>query len=127
MARNHVLTVRGGEMRPDPPATIIRRKWGESIRTHRRLRGMTQEQLADLIGVSARSIQDYEAGVTIPWKHLRPIAQVTRCPVEWLIHGDEAEEDPKLRQLFAEMNERVRRIEAAVLGREEPPSRQAEH
>lgn len=83
---------------------------GERIAEARHLaNGMTQATLADLIGVSMRSIQDYEAGVTIPWKHLRGIAGATRKEVEWLLYGGAVKED--LRSLVEEMVERVRRIE----------------
>lgn len=89
---------------------------GERITEARLLaNGMTQATLADLIGVSMRSIQDYEAGVTIPWKHLRGIAGATRKEVEWLLYGGEAQED--LRSLVEEMVERVRRIEEILEGR----------
>lgn len=73
---------------------------------------MTQETLADLIGVSARSIQDYEAGVTIPWKHMREIAEVTETSVEWLLHGEGAPDRlARVEALAVEAGERLRRIE----------------
>jgi transcriptional regulator with XRE-family HTH domain len=50
--------------------------------------GMTQEQLADLIGVATRTLQTYEQGDRIPWKHLRDISTVLNCPLEWLLRGE---------------------------------------
>lgn len=39
---------------------------GDRIRAARLLAGMTQNQLAELVGVSARTIGNYERGETIP-------------------------------------------------------------
>ena len=38
--------------------------------------GMTQEQLAELLNISTRSVQDYEAGITIPWKHFQQMTDI---------------------------------------------------
>ena len=87
---------------------------GERIAEARRLaNGMTQEQLGDLVGVSTRSIQDYEAGVTIPWKHMLAIARVTKARVDWLVHGSE-EADPDTQALLEDVVARLQRIEAIV-------------
>lgn len=51
---------------------------GMRIRQARDEAGMTQEELADVArGFSKRSLQDYEAGVTIPYKHMQEIASIT--------------------------------------------------
>ena len=55
------------------------------------MNGLTQERMAELASFSKRSLQDYEAGVTIPYKHLREIGAITQRPVEWFLHGDEPE------------------------------------
>lgn len=51
--------------------------------------GMTQRDLAEAIGVSTRSLQNYENGTRVPWKLLRSIAEVTGVDFEWLLHGDD--------------------------------------
>lgn len=56
--------------------------------------GMTQETLGDLIGVSKRQVQNYEAGSTIPWKQMREIAKITGKEVDWFLHGDQVEREP---------------------------------
>lgn len=62
---------------------------GRRIHQARKEAGLTQEQLADLAtGFSKRSLQDYEAWTTIPYKHMREIAALTGKSTEWLIHGD---------------------------------------
>ena len=50
---------------------------------------MTQAQLADLLNVSARSVQDYEHGITVPWRHFDRLEQITGRPLRWFLHGDE--------------------------------------
>lgn len=56
---------------------------------HARLElGLTQEELADLVGVSTRSWQGYESGDVVPYRHMQKIAEITRKSVAWLIHGD---------------------------------------
>lgn len=82
---------------------------GERIAQARLRAGMTQEQLADLIGKSTRSMQDYEAGKTIPWKDLRQIALLTEVPVDWLIHGSHEEES--LKRMLLDVLDRLERIE----------------
>lgn len=62
---------------------------GARIRQARDEAGLTQEQLADMAkGFSKRSLQDYEAGTTIPYKHMQEIAALTGKKPEWIIHGD---------------------------------------
>ena len=48
---------------------------------------MTQEQLAELLNISTRSLQDYEAGVTVPWRHLQTLETIFRRPLGWFLHG----------------------------------------
>lgn len=62
---------------------------------HARLElGLTQDELADLVGVSTRSWQGYEAGDVVPYRHMQRIAEITKQSVAWLIHGDTAETAP---------------------------------
>lgn len=72
---------------------------------HARLElGLTQEELADLVGVSTRSWQGYEAGDVVPYRHMQKIAEITRKSVAWLIHGDtdEPTRDPDWMQPLRE-------------------------
>ena len=50
--------------------------------------GMTQEELADALDVSTRSLQAYEAGDTIPWKHFQALTRIFDRPLEWFLHGE---------------------------------------
>lgn len=87
---------------------------GLRIQQARNEAGMTQEQLADLAsGFSKRSLQDYEAGVTIPYKHMQEIATITGKPVEWMLHGDP---EPRREEVAvsASVLDRLQRLEESV-------------
>ena len=64
-----------------------RRLIGARVAKARRAGGMTQGQLATRLGVTTRSIQNYEAGVFVPHNHLRQIAAVGHVSVSWLLTG----------------------------------------
>ena len=68
-----------------------RREIGARIAQCRRdYGGMTQQELADLLGLSERSVQDYERGVTVPYKHFDRLAQIfPGRSAEWFRLGDE--------------------------------------
>lgn len=55
----------------------------------RKERGMTQEDLAAIASFSKRSLQDYEAGVTIPYPHLPELGRLLKRPSEWFLYGEE--------------------------------------
>lgn len=83
---------------------------GARIAQARNEAGLTQEELADLaVGFSRRSLQDYETGVTIPYKHMQEIASLVAVTVEWLLHGEPDEATPQdadaIALLRAEMSE----------------------
>lgn len=50
---------------------------------------MTQEDLAAIASFSKRSLQDYEAGVTIPYPHLPELGRLLKRPSEWFLYGEE--------------------------------------
>jgi transcriptional regulator with XRE-family HTH domain len=60
---------------------------GERIAEARREAGKTQRELAAELGVTVRSIQNYEAGVVVPYKHLRRIETLTHRQPGWLLSG----------------------------------------
>lgn len=81
---------------------------GARLAQARREAGMTQEQVSDVASFSKRSLQDYEAGVTIPWPHFRELAAIYRKPVEWLIHGEDPEKEDlstRVDQLQSQLDE----------------------
>lgn len=50
---------------------------------------MAQRELAELIGVSERSVQAYEAGEVIPYRFMKALETALHKPVAWILHGDE--------------------------------------
>jgi transcriptional regulator with XRE-family HTH domain len=58
---------------------------------HLRLRKfLTQQQLADEVGVDLNTIQRWEAGDSFPWpKHLQKLCQVLGVDIDGLLESDE--------------------------------------
>ena len=100
---------------------------GARIALARNEQGMTQEELAGAASFSKRSLQDYEAGVTIPYKHLCELGALLDRPVEWFLRGEpDAISSDRLGGVEAQLQEaldRLRRVEELLLddGRGEPP------
>jgi transcriptional regulator with XRE-family HTH domain len=61
---------------------------GGRIARARKESGLTQEELAALVGVSPRSIQGYEAGKVVPYRRLGQLAQAVNREVGWMLEGD---------------------------------------
>ncbi|MFH9761299.1 helix-turn-helix transcriptional regulator [Streptomyces anulatus] len=76
---------------PPPWAIDRRRLLGQRIAHHRRTAGLSQEQLADRVGVERRTIQRYEAGSRDPrYTDLLLIARALDAELADLVR----EEDP---------------------------------
>jgi transcriptional regulator with XRE-family HTH domain len=65
---------------------------GARIASARRAAGLTQRELAKQLGVTTRSIQNYESGAVVPYKHLRRIETLGRKRAGWLLAGDADDE-----------------------------------
>jgi transcriptional regulator with XRE-family HTH domain len=61
---------------------------GGRIARARKENGLTQEELAALVGVSPRSIQGYEAGKVVPYRRLGRLAEAVNRDVGWMLEGD---------------------------------------
>lgn len=106
---------------------------GARLAQARREAGLTQEQVGDVATFSKRSLQDYEAGVTIPYKHLRELGSIYKREVAWFLHGDpdELSEDRLLgiEAQLVEALDRLQRVEELLRddgAGEEPPQPQQE-
>lgn len=75
------------------------REIGDRITEARKIRGMTQEELAEIAPFSKRSLQDYEAGATIPYRHLRDLSRLLNKPEEWFLYGDQQAGEPAVAEL----------------------------
>jgi DNA-binding XRE family transcriptional regulator len=65
-----------GPGREDPEL----RELGRRIARARAAARLTQQQLAERLGVTRRSVQGYEAGAVAPYRHLERLAEVLECP-----------------------------------------------
>lgn len=92
---------------------LAAREIGARIAQARRERGMTQDDFAEITTFSKRSLQDYEGGVTIPYKHLRELSRLLRRPEDWFLYGDTepsavtVDQAAALRSEVAELREMV--------------------
>src|SRR5688500_7691166 len=73
--------------------------------------GMTQRELGDLLGVTERSVNAYEAGEVVPYRFVRDLELVLNVPAAWILHGDGALEETRK---LDEMLEMLRDLKAAV-------------
>ncbi|MBT2379043.1 helix-turn-helix transcriptional regulator [Streptomyces sp. ISL-111] len=75
---------------PPPWAIDRRRLLGQRIAHHRRTAALSQEQLADRIGVERRTIQRYEAGSRDPrYTDILLIARALGATVADLVRDEE--------------------------------------
>ena len=98
---------------------------GARIATARREAGLTQEELADLVGVSTRSLQGYEAGDVVPYRHLGKIGEVIHRSVGWLLHGEEDDSEQTNAERFARIESQLAELRGMLardLPSEEPPA-----
>ncbi len=81
---------------------LDRRNVGIRIAQARRESGLTQNELAAALSVTARSIQNYESGVSVPYRHLRTIESITHRRPGWILDGEgNGTLDGKIAQLQA--------------------------
>lgn len=86
--------------------------------------GMTQEQLADLLNVSKRSVQDYEAGITMPWKHFQALQTVFGRSLHWFLHGEESSQGVDA-DVIEEKLDRIEQALEALVARLDPGAQAA--
>jgi transcriptional regulator with XRE-family HTH domain len=70
---------------------------GERLAAARIAAGLSQRSLAATLGVSVRTLQNYESGRFVPYRHLDELSRVLRRRAAWLLHGDEL---PRLDELL---------------------------
>ena len=58
----------------------------------RKQAGISQEELAELIGTSKRSMQAYEADEVVPYRKLNELSEILNVTKAWILHGDAAEQ-----------------------------------
>jgi transcriptional regulator with XRE-family HTH domain len=69
-----------------------RKRIGSRVRQARLETGLTQAELAEQLGITTRSVQNYESGAIVPWRHLSRIEVLTRKRSGWLLRGEDGGE-----------------------------------
>ena len=94
------------------PAEVV----GARIAQVRRERGLTQRELAEGLGVTVRSLQSYEAGRVLPYRHLPRLSALLHRSPTWFLQGQTRglDEREALVALRAEFRERVRTLEEQI-------------
>lgn len=87
-------------------AQLESKEIGERIAQARKELGLTQEEVAEMATFSKRSLQDYEAGLTIPYRQMPELAKLLQREVAWFLHGD-PEPAPSPNGLLGEVAESV--------------------
>jgi transcriptional regulator with XRE-family HTH domain len=69
------------------------RRIGSRIAAARRQAGLTQRELAERLGITVRSVQNYESGAVVPYKHMGRIESIGSKRPGWLLAADDESED----------------------------------
>ena len=79
--------------------------------------GMTQRELADLLGVSERSVAAYEAGEVIPYRFMRDLENYLDRPASWILHGTEVvDRDEQLQEILTQIKALRSEVQRALAG-----------
>ena len=74
--------------------------------------GMKQRELADLLGVSERSVIAYESGEVIPYRFMRDLERLLGKSAAWILHGETGPpEDAVLASILEELRELRREVQ----------------
>ena len=80
------------ERKPSPAQTQVRKSLGEAIRDHRTALNLTQEYVAEQLGVSRQAVSKWENGTSDPsTSNLFALARLFGVPVEELLKNVAAE------------------------------------
>ncbi len=95
MNGGRVIADSADEPKPSPRANDADRHVGTRIRERRVMLGLSQQQLAQMIGVTYQQAHKYERGLNrISAGRLYEIAQVLGVPISWFFEGMRAEGAP---------------------------------
>lgn len=95
---------------------------GARIAAARKEAGLTQEELADLVSVSTRSLQGYESGDVVPYRHMGKIGEVVGRSVSWLLHGEASEDEATNAERLERIEQTLGEIRGLLVRDEDPPS-----
>jgi transcriptional regulator with XRE-family HTH domain len=83
---------------------------GMRIKQARLESGLTQIDLAGMGAFSYRSVQGWETGERIPFKHFAELSRLLKKTSEWFLYGDEPDSTTETR--YEELLERLGQVEA---------------
>jgi transcriptional regulator with XRE-family HTH domain len=69
---------------------------GTRVAAARKEARLSQRKLAAQLGVSLRTVQNYEAGRFVPYRHLDDLGRILGRSPFWLLHGGEREDGDRL-------------------------------
>jgi transcriptional regulator with XRE-family HTH domain len=75
---------------PSGRQTAEKQAIGKRVAEARRRAGLTQKELADLVGVGQRAIQGWELGRSHPYRRLAALERVLNVDRDWLLRGNAA-------------------------------------
>jgi transcriptional regulator with XRE-family HTH domain len=101
----------------DPPLdSRLMAAFAQTLKRLRQERRLSQQELADLIGVHVRQVSKYEMGTSLPTlERIRRMAEVLQVSADELVFGvpkRKAAESPAIR--YPVLAERLRKLEAVV-------------
>jgi len=82
-----VIAREGDSSSADP---VDAKEVGQRLARARKDAGMTQKELGNLVGVTQRSVANWESGKVVPYRHLRVIEAAVGRPAASLLYSDEA-------------------------------------
>lgn len=80
---------------PSGRQTAEKQAIGKRVAEARRRAGLTQKELADLIGVGQRAVQGWELGRSHPYRRLAALERVLKVDRDWLLRGNAADQAAK--------------------------------
>ena len=83
----------------------------DSLSQRRKQLGLTQQQLADMVGRSSVSVFKWESGQNEPkGQNLLALANALKCSATWLLFGDEDQAPTPVDELPTELDSRQKRL-----------------
>jgi len=87
---------------------------GHRLKIAREKTGITQAELAKLLGLSTSAIQNYEYGNNFPkYPHLVVLSEILKCSTDWILKGQDLQGMVRLQKeekLGTKSKERVREV-----------------
>ncbi|MGK8935268.1 helix-turn-helix domain-containing protein [Pluralibacter gergoviae] len=81
--------------------------FSDRITSRRKELGLTQQQLADAVGISGVSVYKWEAGINTPkGQNLFSLSEALHCSPTWLLNGTDSDEPLKAEDLLPQLDDR---------------------